>query len=154
VVHDPPRVSYRTETYLDNPKLGIRHDHAYWLSAIRGRQTGRSWESVDLTTQACGGSVPTTSTGNGAGTDPVPWVSFYRSRTGLRTPPRAMKLTGTLTNVKSLTIEADASCLAGRSFDYDITTDGNTTIRLSDRRVLILCGSGEKHGTLKKASKL
>ncbi len=150
IVQDPPRVTYRTETYLDSPKLGIAHDRAYWVSAIRGRQTGHAWESVDLTSQACGGSVPRTATGNGAGTDPVPWVSFYREQIGLRALPLATRLTGTLSNVASLRIDARATCLTDRTFAYDITTDGPALIRLSDGRKLRLIAAGEHRGALPK----
>src|SRR3954449_12169652 len=82
LVHDPPRVTYRTATFLDDPAHGIVHDGAYWVSAIRGRKN--AYEDVDLTTYACGGSVSQTATGNSAGPDPLPWSSDFRRVTSQR----------------------------------------------------------------------
>src|SRR4051795_2980451 len=72
LVHTPPRVTYRTATFLDDPALRIVHDRAYWVSEIRQRK--KAYEDVDLTTFACGGSVPVTDTGTAQGSDPVPWT--------------------------------------------------------------------------------
>jgi hypothetical protein len=148
-VHNPPRVTYRTATFLDDPAHGIVHDRAYWVSDIRQRKA--AYEDVDLTTLACGGTVPVTQTGNGQGSDPVPWTSDYRKQTGLKAlAPRAL-LQGTLGNVASLTIDAGATCLRDKRFDYDITTDGPATVMLNDGRTLKLTAGGAHKGTLAPA---
>jgi pimeloyl-ACP methyl ester carboxylesterase len=149
LVHNPNRVTYRTETYLDDPALGIVHDRAYWVSRIRGRRTGKVFEDVDLQTHACGGTVPVLARSSGSGSDPVPWTSDVQSVASTKPLVRENKLTGTLSNVKSLSVDARRTCLAHKSFAYDIKTDGDSTISLSDGRTLALSGSGPHTGTLR-----
>ena len=145
LVHDPPRVTYRTATFLDDPAHGIVHDQAYWVSAIRGRV--KAYEDVDLTTFACGGSVPVTDTGSGAGPDPVPWTSDFRQQTGTKALAKRTAIEGTLGNVSSLTIDSAATCTADKALDYRITTDGPVTISFTDGRTLSL-RKGTQSGTL------
>src|SRR3712207_8953423 len=38
LVRNPSRVTYRTSRNVDSPEYGIRHDRAYWVSGIRGRE--------------------------------------------------------------------------------------------------------------------
>jgi dienelactone hydrolase len=147
-VANPPRVTYRTATFLDDPAHGIVHDRAYWVSRIRGRKTGTTYEDVDLTTAACGGSRPVLSATSGSGSDPVPWSSsghVVKSQTPIA---RAFKLTGTLGNVASLRVDARRACLRGAAFAYDITTDGPAALSFSDGRTLTLPGSGRQTGTV------
>ena len=148
LVHDPPRVSFRTATFLDDPKLGIVHDRAYWVSRIRGRQTGTKFEDVDLTTAACGGTTPVLKKTSGSGDDPVPWTSDGQVVASRKPIRKAAKLRGTLTNVASLRIDARRSCLAGGSFAYDLRTDGPTRITFSDGRTLQLHGAGRHTGSI------
>jgi predicted esterase len=151
LVHDPPRVTYRTATFLDDPALGIVHDHAYWVSQIRQRVN--AYEDVDLTTFACGGSVPVTETGSGSGTDPIPWTSDFRKQTGLKALPKRDALEGTLSNVASLTVDTGPTCLKGKTLTYAITTDGPATITLSDGRTLSFDTPGKHTGTVAAATK-
>jgi hypothetical protein len=146
LVHDPPRVTYRTATFLDDPAHGIVHDRAYWVSRIRERK--KAYEDVDLTTFACGGSVPKTETGSGSGSDPVPWSSTFRKQTGLEKLPRRSALEGKLTNVSSLRVDAKRTCLARKSLTYSLVTDGPATVTFSDGRTLQLAGAGTHKGTL------
>jgi hypothetical protein len=146
LVHDPPRVTYRTATFLDDPAHGIVHDHAYWVSRIRERK--KAYEDVDLTTFACGGSVPKTEDGTGSGTDPVPWDSTFRKQTGLTKLPRRSALEGKLSNVSSLRIDAKRTCLARKTLSYSIETDGPATLSFSDGRTLAFTGAGKHTGTL------
>jgi hypothetical protein len=151
LVHDPPHVTYRTATFLDDPKHGIVHDRAYWVSQIRQRKN--AYEDVDLTTFACGGSVPVTETGTGSGPDPIPWTSDFRNQTGLKALPKRDALEGTLSNVSSLTVDAGATCLKSRSLSFSITTDGPATIALSDGRALSFDAGGTHTGTLAAATR-
>jgi dienelactone hydrolase len=147
-VRNPARVTFRTATFLDDPKHGIVHDRAYWVSQIRGRQTGTKFEDVDLTTQACDGTTPVLQTTTGNGPDPVPWTSDGHA-VASRTPIlKQAKLSGTLTNVASLRIDAARTCLKGGAFAYDLTTDGPVRITFSDGRTLNL-GSGHQFGAVK-----
>jgi pimeloyl-ACP methyl ester carboxylesterase len=148
LVTNPPRVSYRTETYLDDPAMGIVHDRAYWVSAIRGRQTGQVFENVDLETLACGGNTPVLQRSSGNGSDPVPWTSDVQSVARTTPIARSMRLEGSLGNVSSLRIDARRTCLGRRAFSYSITTDGSTTVHLSDGRLLTLSGAGPHTGTV------
>src|SRR5204863_9216123 len=94
LVTNPPRVTYRTATFLDDPAHGIVHDHAYWISKIRERK--KAYEDVDLTTFACGGSVPLGQTDTGSGTDPVPWESQFRKQLRLAALVKRNALEGSL----------------------------------------------------------
>jgi predicted esterase len=146
LVHDPPRVTYRTATFLDDPAHGIVHDRAYWVSEIRERE--KKYEDVDLTTHACGGSVPVAEVGSGQGTDPVPWTSQFRKQTRLDELPKRDVLEGSLSNVSSLKVDAGRTCLGGKSFSYRITTDGPAAVAFSDGRSLQFTAAGEHRGTL------
>lgn len=150
LVRNPPRVTYRTATALDDPAHGIVHDSAYWISDIRQIKAG--YEDVDLTTYACGGSIPVSQTGSGQGTDPVPWTSDYREQTGLEALPKRNALEGTMANVSSLTIDATATCLKDKWLAYDITSDGPATITFNDGRVLKFASAGEHKGRLAPAA--
>lgn len=135
LVRRPARVTFKTDPLLDAPAYGIRHDHAYWISQLRGQSPGPL--EVDLTSHGCGVAVPTLTTGNGAGPSPVPWISISQKATGSTQLPSAQLLQGTLRNVQSLTVDAAAACLH-RGADYRIssnrpaalTVPGLGTIRL------------------------
>jgi hypothetical protein len=134
LVRDPPRVVFTTAPFLDAPQYGIRHDRAYWLSALRGRGGEKDYATVDLTSAGCGGTVPTMVRSSATGDDPVPWTSddqAVASTSPLAAEPR---LTGKLTGVASATIDAKRTCLAGKAVAYDLTSDGPATLRLSDGR--------------------
>jgi dienelactone hydrolase len=146
LVHDPPRVTFRTAAFLDDPAHGIVHDHAYWVSAIRGRAA--AYEDVDLTTFACGGSTPVLTAGTGSGSDPVPWSSDFHKPTATKPIARRNALEGTLTNVASLRVDSAATCLDGRALSYKITTDGPATVALSDGRTLRFGDKGTHSGSL------
>jgi hypothetical protein len=149
LVHDPPRVTYRTATFLDDPAHGIRHDRAYWVSEIR--QRANAYEDVDLTTFACGGSVPVTEDGSGAGPDPVPWTSTFRKQTGLKALPKRNAIEGSLVNVSSLKVDAKRTCLRGKTVTYSVKTDGPARVDFSDGRTLQFSDAGTHTGTLEAA---
>lgn len=146
LVHNPPRVTYRTAAFLDDPALGIVHDRAYWVSDIRQRKA--AYEDVDLTTFACGGSVPVTATGTGSGSDPVPWTSDFRRQTGLKALPKRAALEGTLSNVASLTIDAGPTCLKDTALSYQIKSDGPAAVKFNDGRTLRFAAAGTHKGSL------
>jgi dienelactone hydrolase len=150
-VKNPPRVTYRTATFLDDPEHGIVHDRAYWVSQIRQREN--AYEDVDLTTFACGGSVPVTETGSGSGSDPLPWTSQFRKQTGLKALPKRAAIEGTLKNVASLRVNARATCLRNKTLSFRITTDGPATLAFSDGRAIQFAGAGEHTGTLAATTK-
>lgn len=81
------------------------------------------------------------------GDDPVAWTSDEQQAVSQTPLPAQPRLTGSLENVASVTVDAQRACLAGKAVTYDITTDGQVTIRFSDRRTLSL-GGGHSQGTL------
>jgi pimeloyl-ACP methyl ester carboxylesterase len=145
-VVNPPRVTFRYDPSLDDPDYGLVHDQAYWVSQLATTGTGAG--EVDLTTEGCGGSIPVTQATSGAGTDPVPWVSQGAAVTGFTPLLQQDRLAGTLTNISDLLVDVDATCLDHGSIRYDITTDGPTTVRFTDGRVLQLPGAGRHLGQL------
>lgn len=147
LVHDPPRVVYTTARFLDAPQYGITHDRAYWLSALRVRGGDKDYGTVDLTSAGCGGALPLVQRSNGAGDDPIPWVSDDQHVAGHADLVAQPKLSGTLTRVASARIDAKRTCLRGKPVTYDITSDGPSTLRFSDGRTLQL-GQGRSQGTL------
>lgn len=153
LVHDPPRVTYRTAAILDDPAHGIVHDHAYWIAAIRPRTGGRAYADVDLTTRACGTTMPPTTAWSGGGTAPLPWVGrgLDRGPTGTALPD--VVIDGTLRNVASARIDARRTCVAHRALRYDLTTDGPVVLTLSDGRTLRLDATGAHSGTLPERTK-
>ena len=133
-VVNPPRVAYRTRRLLSSPKYDISHDRAYWVRNIKGR----TYKYINLTvaTHACDSTNAVKEEGVGAGPDPVPWQSDYRTITGTEPMERKDLLTATLRNVRSLRIDAGAACLTDKRFKYEIQSDGPATIRLSDGRTI------------------
>jgi dienelactone hydrolase len=144
-VSNPQRVTYRTDAALDFPQYAIRHDRAYWISAIVGRDAG--YVDVDLASLACRNETASFEEGSHAGEDPLPWVSEYRVRSGVTAATTVARLEGTLANVASLTIDAAATCLESGSVGYAITTDGPVIVRLSNGRTLSLAAAGTHEGS-------
>ena len=150
LVTDPPYVRFRTDEALVYPKYGIRHDRAYWVSRIRAADEGYS--DVDLTSYGCGAALPVREGGNDAGEQPVPWVSQSLRTTDQDPLPKRNKLTGTLSNVASLTIDTDAACLSSAGLVYDVKSDGPVKITFADGRILAVDGKGRHTGTVKATS--
>jgi pimeloyl-ACP methyl ester carboxylesterase len=146
-VHNPQRVTYRTDESLAYPEYAIKHDRAYWISGIQGR--GPGYIDIDLTSAGCGGTQPAYSTGQDAGVGPVPlaWVSQFRNETS-RTPlTAAAQISGSLGNVKELTIDVTAACLGTGLVQYDVNTDGAVTLRLGNGRSVSLLTAGNHQGS-------
>ncbi|HEY1057221.1 MAG TPA: alpha/beta hydrolase [Limnobacter sp.] len=144
-IKNPARVLYRTDAGLDNAQYNIRHDKAYWVSSIRARSGGAS--VVDLNAPACGGQQPVYQTGFIQGLSPVPWVGQQRIQSQTQAVMAANTLTGSLSNVRSLTIDTAAVCLSGKPLQYTLTADGPVDVILNDGRRLSLV-AGENKGNL------
>jgi dienelactone hydrolase len=143
-VRRPARVTFRTDTALDAPQYGIRHDRAYWVSGLRGRSSGPM--SVDLTSHGCGVEVPVLTTDQGAGTAPVPWLALSQARTGTRRLPAEQLLEGTLTGVGQVTLDLARACLRPGAA-YRLVTDVPVVLHLAGGRALRL-PAGSSRGTL------
>jgi pimeloyl-ACP methyl ester carboxylesterase len=134
LVRNPARVLFTTAPFLDAPQYGIRHDRAYWVSEVRTRGEATDYGTVDLTTAGCGGELPELERTSGSGEDPVPWTLDEQRAASMRALAAAPKLTGKLTRVSSLRIDARRTCLTGKPVEYDLETDGPVTLTLSDGR--------------------
>jgi len=145
LVRSPGRVTFRTDPLLDAPAYGIRHDRAYWVSGLRGRHSGPL--QIDLTSRGCGLSTPVQATTHGTGTSPVPWVSIAQQPTSLLHQAAQQHLQGTLTGIRDASIDLHTACLSPGA-TYQLTSDGPTTVHLSDGTVLQL-PTGTSTGTLK-----
>jgi dienelactone hydrolase len=149
----PAQVTYRTEPFVWNESLGVIHDRAYWVSRIRGRETGDGdYVDVDVTTSRCG-LIPLTTrtTPDPSGTDPVAWTAQEYLVTGTTAPPAEPDIAATLANVASLEIDTSdftGACIAGDPIDYEITTDGSTQVSFSDGSTLDFAAAGTYTGTL------
>lgn len=146
-VNNPPRVTYRTDESFEYPEYAIKHDRAYWISAIQGRASG--YIDIDLTSFGCGGTVPVHETGQSAGTGPGPllWVSQFRSETGRAPLAQSSRIEGTLANLAELTIDVAGACLGSAPVQYSLGTDGPATLRLSNGRTLNLPAAGTHQGS-------
>ena len=146
---NPPQVTYRYNPELDAPAYGLRHDRAYWISGLTTARDG--YGDVDLTTQGCGGNLPVTEPVGGVGSDPVPWAS--QGAEVVRTTPlvQAPRLSGSLSNIATATIDVGATCLSRLAIHYDVTTDGPALIRFSDGRSVQVPGAG-RHSAVARCS--
>ena len=137
VVRNPARVTYRTNAYLYRPDVDLVPDGAYWVDDLRpidASSTPAGDMVVDLTSHRCvaGHDVETASV-QGAGTDPVPWVSVGRDPVGTTAPAPGDVISGTLTNVASITIDRSDACFEpGAPITLDIETDAETVINVRD----------------------
>ena len=148
---DPARVVFRSGEVLGDPDHGIRHDEAYWVSQLRGRErvddpfrAEEAYIDVDLESPACEGATRRqVEATNDAGEAPVPWVSDGNVQVGETPLQQRPLLSGALTNVDSLAVDTARTCLTG-ALAYAITSDGPATVRLSDgRRITLVDGENE-----------
>jgi hypothetical protein len=82
--------------------------------------------------------VPVLERASGAGDDPVPWTLDEQLAASEKPLAAEPKLTGTITGVKSLRIDARRTCLKGKAVQYDIETDASVDLALSDGRKMRL----------------
>ncbi len=140
VKRDPSRVNYAFVPAADRPKLGLVHDHAYWVSDLRARDTSGDAASdparaeIDARSLAfgegdapgrpvlsagAGPSPPQVNTVEGTDWGPIP----------KRAPENALELT--LENVSSATVDGRRAKLdPGRPLRVKVTSDGASTITI------------------------
>jgi len=135
---DPSRVVYGFFPEADKPDLGLRHDHAYWVSGLRARlatgnpATEPARADVDARSLAFGEGDPTT--GNVVRAEPgPPSPAAVRGTTWTGTPKREAQntLELDLKNVSAATIDGPRARLDGdRVLRVKVASDGSGTARL------------------------
>lgn len=130
-VRSPAHVTYRAFPEMDRPKLGLVHDHAYWLSGIRVAPGARSG-LVDAISLAHATLDPTMIDVAPAGTDPWPHVQLGLTATPLSLkPPPSNGLVLTLTDVAALTVWPQAAGVRGRTVMIRSSSNVPATIILA-----------------------
>ncbi len=145
-VNNPPRVVFRTDASLAFPEYALKHDRAYWLSGIVGRNPG--YIDLDVRSNGCGKGTAPTVNGQDGGNGPLPFLRTFRRASG-PTPSAtaANSLTATFANVREVTLDAAAACLRPGTA-YEITSDGPVIVRFSDGRSLSLPGGATARGSI------
>jgi hypothetical protein len=109
VDRNPEHVTFSYVPATDDSKLGLVHDHAYWVSALRladekaGAPVPKG--TVDAFSHAAGRGDPTSTTGSGSGTTPLPYVEVNRTWGAAPAIAKENKVTLKLTNVGSTTLD-------------------------------------------------
>jgi len=135
-VKNPGRITYTTNESFAFPEYEIKHDKAYWISNIKGRDVGDI--SMDVESFACVRSNTNFTTGQTAGNGPVPFIQTFRRLLG--DPVQAAsenRLTANLSNVESMTIDTTASCLQNGAA-YTVNSDGPVVLKFTNGKVLTL----------------
>ena len=135
---DPSRVVYGFFPEGDKPDLGLRHDHAYWVSGLRARvasgnpATNPARGDIDARSLAFGEGDPTTARVTRAEPGP-PSPAAVRGTTWTGIPRRTAenKLELDLKNVSAATIDGPRARLDGdRVLRVKVASDGPGTARL------------------------
>jgi len=141
VVRDPWRVHYAFVPAADRPRLGLVHDHAYWVSKLRARdasgdpQTAPARGEIDARSLAYGEGDPATRPVRGASGTAGPQNANTIEGTEWGEIPRLAAenaLTATLRNVGAGELDGRRARLDGnRRLRVVLDSDGPATIRLS-----------------------
>lgn len=147
VVADPPRVTYVANPALDDARLGLVADHAYWVSGIRAWDRARPG-TVDVRSAAFGrGDAPPSALRRGSGTlrggflGPRPFVSEKRSWGAAPRTRRRDALAITASNVRALTIDVRRARVSCRAH-LNVRTDRPLAVRLAGCRGVWIFGEG------------
>ncbi len=151
VTRDPGRVDYALLPAADRQQLGLVHNHAYWVSALRARDTGGNPETDPATCPPVGGCPPRAeisarSLAFGEG-DPVlrrvdtvgtingrPQPSQIQGTEWASVPrvPAANRLTLDLENMAAATISGRRARLEGsKPLRVRLKSDGASSVRLN-----------------------
>ncbi len=137
VTRDPWRVHYAFVPAADRPKLGLVHDHAYWISKLRVRdaKADPARGEIDARSLAHGLADPPTTRVTGAEPAPGPAIPSTVEGTAWGDTPTAAAdnaLTVRLRNVAAGEIAgARARLDGGRRLRLVVDSDGPATLRLA-----------------------
>lgn len=139
VDRNPDHVTFSYTPAADDSRLGLVHDHAYWVAGVTladGKVGAPVPEAtVDVRTHARGRGDPASARSQGAGTVPTPYTSVSRTWADPPAIPVENKLTATLTNVGRVTLDARR---AGLDIDRDVVLD----ITATTDGVVLVAGEG------------
>ncbi|GAA5126573.1 hypothetical protein [Haloechinothrix salitolerans] len=141
VDRDPHHVTFARVPASDDPALGLVHDHAYWVADLRLADPSASGGTpakgvVDAFSHGFGrGDAPSTS-GSGAGVEPLPYTEVNRTWGEHPTIPVANRLDLDLTNVGSVSLDLARARLDARApLTVTTTADSDGEVRLAGRFV-------------------
>jgi hypothetical protein len=158
VERDPTHVSFGYFPAADDGKLGLRHDHAYWISGVQladpsphpdaysallaspssgylNDASGLASAQVDAVTHGTGRGDPASASTVNAGVGPLPWHSEGRTWGPIPTTPRRNGLTLKLTNVGRVRIALNRAHLdLSRALQLDVTSTTASTLVLTSTR--------------------
>jgi hypothetical protein len=141
VTRDPSRVNYAFVPAADRPRLGLVHDHAYWVSGLRARDlsgepgTDPARGEIDARSLAFGEGDPVTrrvtSAGAGSGAPQANTVEGTEWERVARVE-RENALSLTLENVAEATVDGRRARLDGsRRLRVRVESDGRGRTRLA-----------------------
>jgi hypothetical protein len=135
-VRDPPRIDLGVYPSLDDPVLGLVHDHAYWLSGLRVAPGGAARRGDVLARSLAFGAgdapaVPYDATGSAGGAT----AAIHGVRWGPAPPTRASnELDLDLRGVTALRVDgARARLRARRALTVAVRSTAPATVRLDLR---------------------
>jgi len=150
VTRDPGRVDYALLPAADREQLGLVHNHAYWVSGLRARDTGGDPEDEPATCPPEGGCPPRAEISarslafgegdpvlrrvDGAGIAGRPEPSQIQGTEWASVPrvPAANRLTLGLENMAAATISGRRARLDGtKPLRVRLTSDGASSVRLN-----------------------
>ena len=144
---NPARVTLRVDRSLDYPQYRLVHDGAYWVSKVQPRQAG--YADVDATSFACGGTQPVHTEGSRQGSDPLPWQSQNRLRSGTESFPAEPRVEMTVANVASVLVDVDRGlCRVEGPLRYKVTTDGPATVTFHHFGTRTFSAAGTHEGVI------
>lgn len=132
ISRDPTHVVYRAMPEMDRPALGLRHDHAYWVSGIVVAAGARSG-LVDAVSTARPNFKPTLGPVLPAGTVPTPHLSLGLEVTGITITSATLAngLDVALTDVSAVTFWPERAGARRGSFVLKVRTNGAVRITLA-----------------------
>jgi hypothetical protein len=135
VDRDPDHVTFSYAPATDDGKLGLVHDHAYWVSRVRlaDARTGDVPKgTVDVRSHARGQGDPAVIEIAQAGNGPIPYVEVGHDWTDAPKLRKENKITLTLTNVRNVRLDVLRTGIdPGRTVVLDLRTDVATRVHLA-----------------------
>ena len=171
VERQPHRVTFRYAPAADHPELGLRHNHAYWISDIEARKDAPpapggpamaaaagtiSAAYIDAVSHAFGRTDPTSApTASGGVADVVPvrltFAEVGREWSPPREAPVRNQIDLSVTGVSQVTVDAiGAGIDVDRPFTVSVTADAASTVAIATggRRVRVTEPSVEGRGVV------